>query len=203
MALLKLRSQISPTNRAWNDAQTLTCILQALYSPRESDYSPACRLLREERERGREESKSCSFVLPYKCDKINSSCLLWQKTTLWPEHTHTLAPIHPHYGHLLVPMLIRTVIGDLLPFFSALHTHTRTHSQLREQRCLGCLQRWVKDIKNPIITQINWANGKCDSRAAEVLFTTQSHLQAEEQRSQGCENTDSSRSLYRVVKGKI
>jgi len=32
-----------------------------------------------------------------------------------------------------------------------------------------------------------------------VLFTTQSHLQAEEQRLQGCENTDSSRSLYRVV----
>jgi len=93
-------------------------------------------------------------------------------------------------------MLIRTVPCDLLPFFSAIYTHIHTLTAL-EKRC--CLQWWVKDIKNASITQINWANGKCDSRAAEVLFTTQSHLQAEEQRLQGCENTDSSRSLYRVV----
>ncbi len=61
MALLKLRSQISSANRAWNDAQTLTCILQAPHNLRESDYSPACRLLREERGRGREE-RSVLFV---------------------------------------------------------------------------------------------------------------------------------------------
>ncbi len=122
---------------------------------------------------GGRRGQSCLFVLPYRSDKINSSCSLWQKTTLWPKHTYTLAPFRPCYAHLLVPLVIRMVAGDLLPYTAS------------KQRCLGCLQWSGKDIKKPSITQINWANGKCDSRTAAVLFTTRSHLQAKEQKITG------------------
>lgn len=203
MALLKLRSQISLSNRAWNDAQTLTCILQAPYSLRESDYNPACRSLREERERGREGGESVLFVcvaLQVRQDKFITLAVAEDNFMAW---THTY--VCPYPPPLQPPTRTPCSLGQCLVIYCPslvqyIHTHALT---ALEQRCLGCLQWWVKDIKNPSITQINWANGKCDSRAAEVLFTTQSHLQAEEQRSQGCENTDSSRSLYRVVKGKI
>lgn len=201
MALLKLRSQISPTNRAWNDAQTLTCILQAPYSLRESDYSPACRSLRKERES--EGGESVLFVcvaLQVRQDKFIMLAVTEDNFMAWTHIRLSLStPVTATYSYPC--SLGRWLVIHCLSLVHYIHAHTDT--QLQEQKCLGCLQRWVKDIKKPSITQINWANGKCDSRAAEVLFTTQSHLQAEEQRSQGCENTDSSRSLYRVVKGKI
>lgn len=120
---------------------------------------------RRGREGGRR-GQSCLFVLPYKSDKINSSCSLWQKTTLWPEHTYMPAPFCPVTPTYSYPCSLGWwLVIYCLFLVGYIHAYALTASK---QRSLGCLQWLVKDIKNPSITQINWANGKCDSRTAEA-----------------------------------